>query len=130
MFLVLSFCVYYQIKSRSSLGDVPSIVCLTLMVLIILLTIPIGGLTGFHLLLIIRGRTTNEQVTGKFKSNLNPVRASPSTSVTATLRPLSLSSSLTTACCSIVSASSPRQDIPGSQVASRLFASSDVLLSD
>jgi palmitoyltransferase ZDHHC5/8 len=73
MFVVLSFCIYYTLKSRSNLGELSSIISIVLMVLIILLTIPIGGLTIFHLLLIIRGRTTNEQVTGKFKSNINPV---------------------------------------------------------
>ncbi|CAF2789479.1 unnamed protein product [Rotaria sp. Silwood2] len=72
MFVVLSFCIYYILKNRSNIGDLSSIICCILMVLIILLTIPIGGLTSFHIMLIIRGRTTNEQVTGKFKSNINP----------------------------------------------------------
>ncbi|CAF1215418.1 unnamed protein product [Rotaria magnacalcarata] len=72
MFVVLSFCIYYILKNHSKIGDIPSIICLILMVLIILLTIPVGGLTSFHIMLIIRGRTTNEQVTGKFKSNINP----------------------------------------------------------
>jgi len=72
MFLVFSQCLYYCLTHRSRLGDLSSIVALSLMVLIVLLTIPIGGLAGFHLVLIIRGRTTNEQVTGKFKNHINP----------------------------------------------------------
>ena len=73
MFIVLSLCIYYALKNRSNFGNVPSIISIVLMVLILLLTIPIGGLTTFHMMLIMRGRTTNEQVTGKFKTNINPV---------------------------------------------------------
>ena len=73
MFIVLGFSVYYLLKHHSNLFDPSTLVSLILLVLITLLTIPIGGLTIFHFLLIVRGRTTNEQVTGKFQSNLNPV---------------------------------------------------------
>lgn len=45
---------------------------ISLMVFIAIVYLPIGGLTIFHIILVARGRTTNEQVTGKFQGAMNP----------------------------------------------------------
>lgn len=47
-------------------SDYRFIVCIILLILLSLFTIPIGGLTGFHVFLIAQGRTTNEQVMKKY----------------------------------------------------------------
>ncbi|OAD54347.1 Palmitoyltransferase ZDHHC5, partial [Eufriesea mexicana] len=72
MLSIFGLCLYFVWERKQQLGEVDTIVALVLMGVVILLSIPIFGLTGFHVVLVSRGRTTNEQVTGKFNGGYNP----------------------------------------------------------
>lgn len=72
MLSIFTLCLTYVLKNKDKLAQIESIVAMVLMAIVILLAIPIFGLTGFHMVLVSRGRTTNEQVTGKFKGGYNP----------------------------------------------------------
>ncbi|XP_055300994.1 palmitoyltransferase ZDHHC8 isoform X2 [Sitodiplosis mosellana] len=65
-------CLFYVLHHKKDLAQPASIVAIVLIAIVIVLAIPIFGLTGFHMVLVSRGRTTNEQVTGKFKGGYNP----------------------------------------------------------
>lgn len=72
MISVFIWCILYILHHKHDIQETPAIVTMVLIVLIGLLFIPILGLTGFHVYLVSRGRTTNEQVTGKFNDSSNP----------------------------------------------------------
>ncbi|XP_012521523.1 palmitoyltransferase ZDHHC5 isoform X2 [Monomorium pharaonis] len=72
MISIFGLCLYYLLEHKEQLSEVNTIVALVLMGVVLLLFIPIFGLTGFHVVLVSRGRTTNEQVTGKFNGGYNP----------------------------------------------------------
>ncbi|XP_052800674.1 palmitoyltransferase ZDHHC8B-like isoform X1 [Mya arenaria] len=72
MVSLFALSLFYVLKHKDSLSTIPSIVSIVTMCIIGLLIIPVGGLTCFHVVLVSRGRTTNEQVTGKFKGGHNP----------------------------------------------------------
>ncbi|XP_017852446.1 palmitoyltransferase app isoform X6 [Drosophila busckii] len=72
MLSIFSLCLFYVLKVMPNIRQTAPIVAMILMGLVTVLAIPIFGLTGFHMVLVSRGRTTNEQVTGKFKGGYNP----------------------------------------------------------
>jgi len=72
MISILVLCLVHVLHNRDNLADAAVIVSLVVIAFVALLIIPIFGLTGFHMVLVSRGRTTNEQVTGKFRGGYNP----------------------------------------------------------
>ncbi|CAH1403959.1 unnamed protein product [Nezara viridula] len=69
---IFGLCLVYVLFNKERLTEVTTIVSVVIIGIITLLFIPIFGLTGFHIVLVARGRTTNEQVTGKFRGGYNP----------------------------------------------------------
>lgn len=69
---IFSLSLGFVLFNKNKLHEISVIVSMIIMGVIVLLFIPIYGLTGFHMVLVARGRTTNEQVTGKFKGGYNP----------------------------------------------------------
>lgn len=72
MISIFTLSLIYVLHYKKNLTETGPAVAIAVMGLIALLAIPIFGLTGFHMVLVSRGRTTNEQVTGKFKGGYNP----------------------------------------------------------
>ncbi|GAU89069.1 hypothetical protein RvY_01664 [Ramazzottius varieornatus] len=70
--VVIAACLFWILTHTESLLTTNGAVTLALVVVVGLLALPVGGLTFFHMSLVARGMTTNEQVTGKFRNADNP----------------------------------------------------------
>ncbi|KAM9306282.1 palmitoyltransferase ZDHHC8B [Pholidichthys leucotaenia] len=69
---VFTFGLIYILHHMEDLWKLHCTVTLAVISISGLFLIPVLGLTVFHLYLVSRGRTTNEQVTGKFQGGINP----------------------------------------------------------
>lgn len=67
---VFALCLVYTLHHKGNWDKVG--ISMGIMIVCGLAAIPVFGLTSFHMGLVSMGRTTNEQVTGKFRSGHNP----------------------------------------------------------
>ncbi|KAI0978329.1 hypothetical protein GJ496_001985 [Pomphorhynchus laevis] len=65
--VVCAVSIFVVLINRQQLSTPEAIISLCVLAFTGLLNFPIFGLFGFHVVLVARGRTTNEQVTGKYK---------------------------------------------------------------
>ncbi|CAD5120978.1 DgyrCDS9522 [Dimorphilus gyrociliatus] len=72
MINVFTLSLMYIVEHKDDLSTVNCVISIIVVVIVGLLAFPIFGLTGFHIVLVSRGRTTNEHVTGKYSSAENP----------------------------------------------------------
>lgn len=69
---VFGFGLVFVLHHQQQLDSPHAVVTMVVMCVAGLFFVPVAGLTGFHIVLVARGRTTNEQVTGKFRGGVNP----------------------------------------------------------
>ncbi|KAA3679766.1 palmitoyltransferase ZDHHC5/8 [Paragonimus westermani] len=72
MILTFSVSVSFVLARSDNLSNYQVIIAIVVLVMVGLLLLPVLGLTGFHIFLVSKGRTTNEQVTSKYDLDMNP----------------------------------------------------------
>ncbi|CAH8471837.1 unnamed protein product [Schistosoma bovis] len=72
MIIVFGVSMTYVLMRTNELSHYKVIIAIGVLILVGLLLLPVLGLTGFHIFLVSKGRTTNEQVTSKYDLDMNP----------------------------------------------------------